>query len=240
MGFLEHMDELRRRLVRTVLVLAVTFGALFYWADTLLDLLLRPVEQAFGPLTVIRPAEAFLNKMKAALVGALFVSLPYFFFEFWGFVAPGLYPRERRLVLPGALAVSVFFAVGAAFCYWVAMPFATEFLFQQGKGYDQNITVDYAFSFSAKLLLGLGLVFEGPLVILVLARMGLITARFLLRKFQYAVLIIFIIAAIITPTPDVMTQTVFAVPMLLLYLLSIGLAWLVQPRERRTSEEPSS
>ena len=113
------------------------------------------------------------------------------------------------------------------------MPLAVRFLADQGKDFVSNITVDYAFSFSAKMLLGLGIVFEGPLVIMVLARMDLVTPGFLIRKIQYAVLIIFIIAAVITPTPDVLTQTVFAAPMIVLYLLSVGLAWIVQPRRRK-------
>jgi sec-independent protein translocase protein TatC len=233
MSFLDHLDELRRRLLRVVLVAFVSFGVLFVWSDHILTFLLEPLEEAYGTLSVIRPPEAFLNKMKAALVGALFVSLPYIFFEIWAFVAPGLYPKERRLVVPAVLSASVLFLAGAGFCYWIAMPLAVDFLSGQGEGFVSNITVDYAFSFSTKMLLGLGVVFEGPLVILVLSRMGLVTAGFLLRKFQWAVLIIFILAAIITPTPDVLTQTVFAAPMILLYLLSIGLAWIVQPRRRK-------
>lgn len=233
MSFLDHLDELRRRLLRVVVVAFVSFGLVFAWSDHILGFLLQPLEEAYGTLSVIRPAEAFLNKMKAALVGALFVSLPYIFFEIWAFVAPGLYPRERRLVVPAVLAASVLFLAGAGFCYWIAMPLAVSFLSAQGEGFVSNVTVDYAFSFSAKMLLGLGVVFEGPLVILVLARMDLITPGFLIRKFQWAVLIIFIIAAVITPTPDVLTQTVFAAPMIVLYLFSIGLAWLVQPGRRK-------
>jgi sec-independent protein translocase protein TatC len=236
MGFLEHLDELRRRMVRSVVVMIVAFGLLFAWSDHVLEFLLTPLRDAYGTLAVIRPAEAFLNKMKAALVAAIFLCIPYLFYEFWAFVSPGLYPRERRYVLPSVLAASLLFAGGAGFSYWLAMPLAAGFLAEQGAGFANNITVDSAFSFSAKLLLGLGLVFEGPLVILALTRMRLVTAGFLAKKIPYAVLVVFIIAAVITPTPDVLTQTIFAAPMMLLYLLSIGIAWLFEPR---TEKEPS-
>jgi len=232
MGFLQHLDELRRRLMRSFLVMVVAFAVLFAWSEQVLEFLLAPLAAAYGNLAAIRPAEAFLNKMKAALVASLFLSTPYLFYEFWAFVSPGLYPKERRFVIPSVLAASVLFAGGAGFSYWLAMPLAAEFLASQGAAFENTITVDSAFSFAAKLLLGLGVVFEGPLVILVLTRMRLVTARWLARKIPYAILAIFIIAAIITPTPDVMTQTIFAAPMLVLYLFSIGIAWVFEPRDR--------
>jgi sec-independent protein translocase protein TatC len=202
-----------------------------------LKFLLDPVENAMGPLAVIRPAEAFMNKMKAALVGGIFLALPMVFYQLWRFISPGLYRREKRWVLPVMTAGTALFLAGAAFCYKVAMPAAVGFLASQGKAFKSMVTVDSAFSFSTKLLFGLGLVFEMPLVVFALARLGLVSARFLWRKFDIAIFIIFVVAAVVTPTPDVITQTIFALPMIGLYLISIAVAWFA--RRKPGDESPA-
>jgi sec-independent protein translocase protein TatC len=236
MSFLDHLEELRRRLVFAALGVLVGVVACWVFAEQLLTLLLAPVSEAFGDLTIIRPAEAFMNKVKAALVGGIFLSLPWIFYQIWAFIAPGLYKRERRWVVPVVLAATFLFAGGAAFCYIVALPAAARFLADQGEIFRSNITVDYAFGFSTKLLLGLGVVFQLPLIVFALARMGLVTGKFLLRRIDIAVFACFLIAAIITPTPDIMTMTIFAVPMLVLYIVGIGVAFVAAPR-RRDDEE---
>jgi len=237
MGFLEHLDALRRRL--TWAFLGVLVGVLGAWwqADRILAFLLGPVERAMGPLAVIRPAEAFLNKIKAAFVGGIFVALPWIFLQLWLFVAPGLYPRERRWVIPIVVSASLLFALGAAFCYAVALPAAAGFLAAQAGRFRSNITVDAAFGFATKLMFGSGLVFELPLAAFALARFGLVTARWMWRKLDIAVFLCFLAAAILTPTPDVMTMTIFALPMVGLYLLSILVAWAAAPRRRRGGAE---
>lgn len=236
MGFLEHLDELRRRITWAAAAVLVGFVAAWIVSDRLLAFLLAPIQQSMGQLTVIRPAEAFMNKMKAALLGGIFLALPMILYQAWSFVAPGLYPRERRWIVPVISAGSLLFAAGAAFSYYVAVPAAAGFLAEQGAGFQSHITVDSAFSFASKLLLGLGLVFEMPLLALALARFGIVSARGLWKQLDKAIFVIFVLAAILTPTPDVMTMTIFALPMLALYLLSIGVAWLVQPRAPRGSE----
>ncbi|MDH3284705.1 MAG: twin-arginine translocase subunit TatC [Acidobacteriota bacterium] len=231
MSFLAHLDELRRRLLRVALGLLVGVAASYAFGDEILEFLLGPVEDAVGDLTVIRPAEAFMNKIKAAFAGGLFVTLPWAFYQAWAFVAPGLYARERKWVVPAVACAFALFTVGAAFCYWVALPAAIGFLAEQAQAFESNVTVDHAFSFSVKLLFGMGLVFEMPLVIFVLARAGLVTARFLWKKLDLAVFFCFLTAAIITPTPDVLTMTIFALPMVALYLCGIVVAWLAAPRQ---------
>jgi sec-independent protein translocase protein TatC len=232
MSFLEHLEELRKRLLLAALGVLVGVVACWVFAEQLLTMLLDPVRQAFGDLTIIRPAEAFLNKVKAAVVGGIFVSMPWIFYQVWAFIAPGLYKRERRWVIPVVLSATFLFAAGAGFCYVVALPAAAGFLADQGEIFSSNITVDYAFGFSTKLLLGLGVVFQLPLIMFALARMGLVTAGYLLKRIDIASFLCFLVAAIITPTPDIMTMTIFAVPMLLLYLVGIGVAFLAQPRRR--------
>ncbi|RMG44962.1 MAG: twin-arginine translocase subunit TatC [Acidobacteria bacterium] len=233
MSFLEHLDELRRRL--TWAFAGVIVGVLACWAeaDRILAFLLDPIERSMGPLAVIRPAEAFMNKIKAAFVGGLFVGLPWVFYQLWRFVSPGLYPRERRWVIPFVAAGSVLFLAGAAFCYAVAMPAAVGFLASQGARFRSSVTVDSAFSFATKMIFGLGLVFELPLAAFLLARLGLVTPRWMWRKLDIAVFVCFLAAAVLTPTPDVMTMTIFALPMIALYLLSIAVAFFAAPRRGR-------
>ncbi len=229
MGFLDHLDELRRRLTWASLGIVIGFLICWYFSDQILAQLLAPIRDAYDELVVIRPSEAFMNKVKAAFFGGIILSIPWIFYQAWAFVAPGLYKRERRWVIPVMLAASTLFFAGAAFCYFVALPSAAGFLADQGD-YTSNITVDFAFAFSTKLLLGLGAVFELPLVVFALARMDLVSARTLWKKMDVAIFVCFLIAAVITPTPDIMTMTIFALPMLVLYVLSIGVAWLFKPK----------
>ncbi|RMF73423.1 MAG: twin-arginine translocase subunit TatC [Acidobacteria bacterium] len=236
MSFLEHLEELRRRVVRSALAVLVGLLVCYAFSEQILEFLLDPIQGRMGTLSVIRPAEAFLNRVKAAFVGALFVSLPVILYQAWAFVSPGLYPREKRWFLPVVVVGSALFLAGAGFCYEVAMPAAVNFLAEQGEMFDQHITVDYAFSFSTKMLLGLGVVFEMPLVVYALARLDMVTASFLRRRLDIAVFICFLVAAIITPTPDVVTMSIFALPMIGLYLVSILVAWLANPTRRRRAD----
>ncbi|MBP7148913.1 MAG: twin-arginine translocase subunit TatC [Acidobacteria bacterium] len=233
MPFLAHLDELRRRLFRSALAILAGFLVCWYFSTPILNFLLKPVTDSMGTLSVIRPAEGFLNKMKAALLAGIFVAFPFVFYQFWAFVAPGLYPRERRWVAPIVAFGTALFVAGAAFSYWVAVPSAATFLASQAEGFEQHVTVDSAFGFASKLLLGLGAVFELPLIMFALAKFGAVTPRFLLRKLDVAVFICFAVAALITPTPDVMTMTIFALPMIGLYLLGIAVAFVAAPRSAK-------
>jgi len=175
----------------------------------------------------------------------LFAVSPYIFYQLWKFVAPGLYQKEKKYVFPFVLFTSVFFIGGAAFAYYIAYPFACRFFLQLGSDFQAVITVNDFFNLTIKMLVGIGLVFELPILILFLSKMGLITSRWMVRKFKYAVLVIFVIAAIITPTPDMISQSILAVPMLALYSLGIAVAFFFgkerkDRRERRAKEKAAA
>ena len=226
MGFLEHLEELRKRLLFSLLSVAVAFLLALTSAKRILAFFLVPIQPFLGDSrpVFIDITEPFLLYMKVAFVVALFISAPYIFYQAWAFISPGLYPRERRYALPFILFSSVFFLAGGAFGYYIGFPAAGRFLLQVGEDFEPALRVSNLFGFESRIILGLAIVFELPTVIYFLARLGLVTPGFLWRKFKYAVLIIFIIAAIITPTPDVVTQCVFAGPMILLYLVGILVA----------------
>ena len=237
MGFLEHLDELRKRLVWSLVAVVVTFALALTQARNILDFLLQPIRPMLGEQrpVFIELTEPFLLYMKVALLAALFLSAPFVLYQAWAFIAPGLYRHERRYALPFVLFSTLFFLAGGAFGYYVGFPMASRFLLGIGEGFAPALRISGLFGFQSRIILGLGVVFELPTVIYFLARLGLVTPGFLWRNFKYAVLIIFVIAAIITPTPDVVTQCVFAAPMLVLYLLGILVA-RVFGRPRRGPE----
>jgi sec-independent protein translocase protein TatC len=214
----------------------VTFLACWYLSPTIFRWLAQPVLQ-FLPegdkkLAFTALADPFMLYIKVALLAGIFLASPWLLLQVWLFLRPGLYRKERRLAAPFIIFTTLFFVAGGYFGYSVAFPQVVRFLLGVGEGFRPVITVQSYFSLLSKILLGLGLVFELPVLIFFLARLGLVTARQLLRWFRWAVLAIFAIAAIITPTPDVATQTVFAVPMIVLYLFGVLIAWIFgKPRE---------
>jgi sec-independent protein translocase protein TatC len=227
MSFLEHLDELRKRLLRAILAVTVAFLLSLFYARRILDFLLVPARPYLGARPIfLEITEPFLLYMRVSFVAALFLSAPVVVYELWAFIAPGLYPRERRYALPFILFATVFFILGGAFGYYVGFPNACRFLMVVGEDFQPALRISSLFSFESKMIVGMGLVFELPTLIYLLSRLGLVTAAFLWRNFQYAVLIIFIVAAIITPTPDMVTQCIFAAPMIGLYLIGILIAHL--------------
>ncbi|HOC43959.1 MAG TPA: twin-arginine translocase subunit TatC [Thermoanaerobaculales bacterium] len=229
MTLLEHLDELRRRIFSSIIALLIAFLVCWYFSPQIFSWLERPIREvlpageklAFTDLTA-----PFMLYIKVALLAALFVASPVLLTQVWLFIRPGLYRRERRLALPFVVFTTLFFLLGGYFGYRIAFPLVVRFLLGVGENFKQVVTIQSYFSMMTKILLGLGLVFEMPMLIFFLARLGLVTARKLIKWFRWAVLAIFVAAAIITPTPDVATQTVFAVPMVLLYLLGVVVAAL--------------
>ncbi|RMH22029.1 MAG: twin-arginine translocase subunit TatC, partial [Acidobacteria bacterium] len=206
MGLLEHLEELRRRILRALAALVVGFAACWAFSRGIYDFLAQPIYHLMPPgkkLTFLGVTDPFLIYVKVALLAGTFLASPYVLYQFWAFVAPGLYRRERRTALPFVVFGSLLFVGGGAFAYYVAFPFAVQFLLGVGQDFEAQITVDRYLSFLMTVMLGMGLMFELPVVIVLLTRLGLVTPRFLLRHFRWAVLIIFIAAALITPTPDV-------------------------------------
>ncbi len=242
MGFLEHLDELRKRLMWSLVSIVVAFLATLSQAKRILEFLLRPIRPMLGDArpVFIDLTEPFLLYMKVALLAALFLSAPFVLYQVWAFISPGLYARERRYALPFVLFASVFFLAGGAFGYYVGFPVASKFLLSIADEFQPALRISSLFGFQSKIILGLGAVFELPTVIYFLARLGLVTPRFLWRNFKYAILIIFIIAAIITPTPDVVTQCIFAAPMILLYLVGILVAQIFGRPRRGPDEQDES
>ena len=235
MSFLEHLDELRSRLFKAVLALAVGFALAWTQSERLFRFMVEPLTPFLGgrKLVFLEITEPFMLYMKVALLAGIFAAAPVILYQAWAFVAPGLYPRERRHAGPFITAASLLFLAGGAFGYKVAFPYAARFLLSIAGDFEPALTVKSLFGFESKIVLGMGLVFEMPAIIYLLASLGLVSPRFLLRHLKMAVLISFVVAAIITPTPDVVTQCVFAVPMVLLYLLGIGASYLVPRRDGR-------
>lgn len=227
MTLLEHLEELRKRLLVSVLAVVLAFLGCWTVAPDIFRILERPISR-FLPegdaLAFTHLIDPFMLYIKVALLAGIFVASPILLLQVWLFLRPGLYRHERRLAFPFILFTSLFFLGGGYFGYEVAFPMVCRFLLSVGEDFRQVVTVQSYFAMLSKILLGLGLVFELPVLVFFLARLGLVTAKGLLKGFRWALLGIFVIAAVITPTPDVATQTVFAVPMILLYLLGVAVA----------------
>ena len=239
MTLLEHLDELRRRILRTLIVVVVAFFGCFFFAEEIYTLLARPIEPHVDQLVFDGVADPFIVQVKVALLAAVFVMSPYLVGQLWGFVAPGLYRREKRYAIPFIFFGSFFFLGGGAFGYLVALPFATEFLVNMGLSadWDADIRIERYLSFAVNVLLGLAVMFLLPIVIFMLSQLGIVTPRFLMRHFRWAVLIIIILSAAITPTPDAVNMTIVAGPTLLLYLLGVGASALVHRRRKRREKD---
>lgn len=239
MSLVEHLDELRRRLAVSFVALFVGFLACWYFAKPIFAWLSRPLTQ-FLPegekLAFTGLVDPFMLYIKVAALAGVFLASPVLLYQVWLFIAPALYRHERRVAIPFIVATTIFFVAGGYFGWAVAFPMVCRFLLTVGSDFKQVITVNEYFAMSSKVILGLGVVFELPVLIGFLARLGVVGHRFLLRHFRWAVLAIFVTAAIITPTPDIPTQCVFALPMVGLYLLGVLVAWLFGKR----AEEPAA
>lgn len=239
MTLLEHLDELRRRLMRTLIVVVVAFFGCFAFAEQIYTFLAKPIEPHVDQLVFDGVADPFIVHVKVALLAAVFVTSPYLVGQLWGFVSPGLYRREKRYAIPFIFFGSFFFIGGGAFGYFVALPFAVEFLVNMGvsSGWDADIRIERYLSFAVNVLLGLAVMFQLPIVIFMLSQLGVVTPRFLMRHFRWAVLLIIVLSAVITPTPDAVNMTIVAGPTVLLYLVGVGASALVQRRRKRIEEE---
>ena len=234
MSFLEHLDELRKRIVRSIIGVGVGLLLTFAFIQPIFDFLLAPTRKVLPPgvkLIYTQPGEAFGLYITVALIAGAVAAAPYIMFQVWGFIAPALYAKEKRLAIPFVLLTTIGFLLGTAFNHYVAFPFMMRFFatFNTPELAFMPRLSD-VFGLYTKMLLGMGLVFQMPAVVYFLARMKLVTARFLWKHGKYAILVAYVVAAIITPTGDPMNQTVFAAPMIGLYFLSILIAWMVNPR----------
>ncbi len=234
MSLIEHLEELRHRILKALLALVIGFLVCWAFAKPIAEILARPIYEVLPEgekLVFLGVTDAFVLYVKVALLAGLFLTAPFVLYQVWRFVAPGLYQRERRHAFPFIFFGTLFFLGGGAFAYFVAFPFALEFLIGMGEAFEPQITVERYYRFLLYIMLGLGLMFELPIVIFFLARIGVVTPAFLMRHFRWAVLIIFVMAAVITPTPDVVNLLLFAIPTILLYLLGVGAAALTQKKK---------
>jgi sec-independent protein translocase protein TatC len=235
MSFLEHLDELRKRIVQSCLGVAVGILASFAFINQIVNFLLTPTRNvlpAGSRMIYTQPGEAFGLYIQVSLIAGVVVAAPWIAYQVWLFIAPGLYANEKRLAIPFVTMSTLGFVSGALVNHYVTFPFMMQFF---GSFNTPDLVfmprLEDVFDLYSKMLLGMGLVFQMPTIVYFLAKMRLVTARFLLRHFKYAFLIIFIVAAVITPTGDMITQTIFAAPMVGLYVLSILIAWIVRPKQ---------
>ena len=238
MTFLEHLDELRRRLIYSAYALAVCCAVTFYFWQPIYLYAVSYFNGFGGQLIFNQPMGGFMFSLKLSALVGLVVASPFLFSQLWLFVAPGLYAREKKFVVPFVVLSSILFGFGAWFAHRIAFPSMLTFFgsYEMG-GIKYFPRLEDIFGFYVKVVLGLGLIFQMPILVYFLARFGVLTAGFMLRKFKYAVLIIFVVAAIITPTGDPINLMVFAAPMFLLYVLSIGVAWMFG-KKRRGADGP--
>jgi len=240
MTFLEHLEDLRKRLIWSFVAIAGGFLVCWWRAKEIFHFLSAPVLNVLPPgtkLAYTQLTEPFMIYINVALIAGIFVASPVLLWQLWLFVAPGLYRNEKRWVLPFVFSSVLFFVGGGYFGYSVAFPMVANFLVSTGQDFTPVLKIEDYLDIVTKILLGMGIVFETPLLIFFLARIGVVDEKWLLAKFRYAVLIIFIIAAVITPTPDIPTQCAFALPMCALYLLGVGLAWAFKKRKPRSDEK---
>jgi len=225
-----HLEELRWRLIKALGAVAVAFAVCYGFSEPIFTLLTRPlVGVGDQKLLLIGTGvtEAFFTRLKVTFIAAIFVASPVMFYQAWRFVAPGLYANERRTALPFVLAGTLFFVSGAAFCYVVVFPVGYAFFLEEYRtiGVAPTIRISEYLSFAARMLLAFGVTFELPVITFFLARVGLVTHRMLLAWFRYAIVVIFIVAAVLTPGPDAASQFLMATPLVVLYVISIGVAY---------------
>jgi sec-independent protein translocase protein TatC len=229
MSFLDHLEELRSRLLKSLIALAVGFGVAWGYHEEIFHFMVTPLKQANPTLELIAttPTEAIMLYMKMSFFVGIFIAAPFLLYQIWAFISPGLYAHEKGYAIPFVMFGTAFFITGAAFGHYYLFPVTLKFLGEFG-GQDIKFMprITEYYDFYSWFLLALGIVFQVPVIIFVLARIGIVTAGFLLRQFKWAVLLSFIVAAVVTPTPDMVTQTLLALPMIALYLLGVLVAAL--------------
>jgi len=236
MTFTEHLEELRWCLIKSLAAVVSAFLLCFQFSDRIVAFMIAPLMGTLQPgqgLIGTGVAEAFFFEMKVALVAGAFVASPVIFYQLWRFIAPGLKDREKRLVIPFVLFTSLFFLGGAYFCYRAVLPVAFLYFIDQYRSLavSPEIRIGEYFTFFSRMILAFGVTFELPLFTFFLVRLGLWNYRSMWRTFRYAIIAIFIVAAILTPGPDIASQILLAIPLTLLYLLSIGVAYLWRKTE---------
>jgi len=233
MSFLDHLEELRRRLIISAIALGVGFLICWGFADKIFIQMEKPLSKWLPKgdhLAYTRLTAPFFLYMKVAFFAGIFVAAPVILLQIWLFISPGLYKRERRWAAPFIIGATLFFLLGGWFGFAIILPGTCKFFVDLGKDFKQVVTVDDYFSFASMIVLASGAIFETPILIFFLARLGIVTPAFLMQKSKYAIVLSFIIAAILTPSPDMVNQTMLALPMIALYFLGVGVAFVFGKR----------
>jgi sec-independent protein translocase protein TatC len=246
MSFLEHLEELRQRLIRSVISILITTAACFYFRDAIYNYLADPLTRALAELHLpaklvyTNPVDPFNLYIKLAIMGGIFLASPYILWQLWLFVSPGLYRHEKRYVWPFIILTSGLFISGGFFAYKLALPKALIFLVSFGHEFQPMVTINEYWDLAISIMLGVGLVFELPVVVLLLSIFGIVTPKFLLKNIRYAILLTAVAAAAIVPSNDMASIFVVWIPLVGLYILSIGLSWLVQLRRIRKKKHEAA
>ncbi|MFP5204400.1 MAG: twin-arginine translocase subunit TatC [Acidobacteriota bacterium] len=237
MTLMEHLEELRKRIVHSAIYLALGFFVCWFFRDRIVNILQAPLTHIGKSLVFTHPMDALNLDLQVALLGGAILTSPLILYQVWLFIAPGLYQKEQRFVIPFMLATVGLFLTGASFGYFFVLPAAIQILVVQfGHNFTPMVTIEDYSSFFLSVILGLGISFEMPILIFFLAMFGIVSPRFLWKNIRYAILAVFLVAAIITPSPDPWTMCIYAVPMLGLYLIGIGVAWWVHPSRKEKKE----
>lgn len=244
MTFLEHLDELRKRILHSAAAIAITFVGCWTFREEIFKILAVPIADVVAPgqgieagmkeLIFLRPTDPFSIWMKVAFVGAIFAASPYILLQVWLFIAPGLYRKEKSYAIPFLVSSTLLFLLGGVFAYYIILPTALDFLINQfGRLFRPMVSALEFFNFEVIILVGMGAVFQLPVMIAFLSLFGLVTPGFLWRNFRYAFLIILIVAAVASPTADVLNLFLWSGPMVVLYLVSIVISWIFQRKRAR-------
>jgi sec-independent protein translocase protein TatC len=242
MSFLEHLEELRKRIIYSLIAVTVGFFACWNYHEFIFRYVQRPVMDALQrngmaeKLVYLNPTEPFNLYLKVAFLAGLFVASPFVLYQVWLFISPGLYRHEQRYVLPFMFSTVFLFLGGGLFAYKMVYPAALNFLIDYGKQFQPMITIGEYTDLFLTIMLGMGLIFEMPILVFFLSMMGIVSPRWMWHNVRYSILVIFIVAAILTPTTDILNMCLFAAPMVGLYILSIGVAWMVHPAQRRARQ----
>ena len=243
MPLMQHLEELRKRIFYSVISVAVFFGVGWWKHLELVNFMERPIWAALKnnhmdtALVYTNPTDPFNLYLKVAFLAAIFLACPFILYQIWMFISPALYRNEKRWTLPFLVMSVGLFVSGGAFGYKVVFPVALDFLISTAEGLKPMITITEYTDLFLTILLGLAGIFELPIILGFAGMMGVVNARFLFKHIRGAVLIFFVIAAILTPTTDIMNMSIYAMPMILLYIMSIGIVWLVHPTQRRKRRE---
>jgi sec-independent protein translocase protein TatC len=237
MSLMEHLDELRKRIIRSALWLAVGFGAAWTFHDRFVGFIQAPLNRIGKTLVFTHPMDPLNLDLQVSMVAGAILASPLVLYQVWMFIAPGLYQKEKRFVVPFMAATVGLFLTGAAFGYFWVLPSALQILIVNfGHNFTSMVTIDEYIGFFLSIILGLGISFELPILIFFLALFGIVSPRFLWKNIRYAILAVFIVAACICPSPDPWTMCIYAVPMLALYMVGIAVAWWVHPSRRKAKE----